>query len=54
MKKSNIVTDVLEFYYEILKLVPTIYFEDHKSQQAQVDGEKQIVLSCYLKRGGKL
>ena len=53
MKKSKVVTDVLELYYEILKLVPTTYFEEHKSQQAQVDGEKQIVLSCYLKTGGK-
>ena len=53
MKKSKVVTDVLELYYEIMKLVPTTYFEEHKSQQAQVDGEKQIVLSCYLKTGGK-
>ncbi len=52
MKKSKIVTDVLELYYEILKLVPTTYFEEQKSQQAQVDGEKQIILSCYLKTGG--
>ena len=53
MKKSKVVTDVLELYYEIIKLVPTTYFEEHKSQQGQVDGEKQIVLSCYLKTGGK-
>ena len=52
MKKSKIVSDVLELYYEILKLVPTTYFEEQKSQQAQVDGEKQIILSCYLKTGG--
>ena len=53
MKKSKVVTDVLELYYEILKLVPTTYFEERQSQQAQVDGEKQIVLSCYLKKEGK-
>lgn len=53
IKKSKVVTDVLELYYEILKLVPTTYFEENKRQQAQVDGEKQIVLSCYLKTGGK-
>ena len=53
MKKSKVVTDVLELYYEIMKLVPTTYFEEHKSQQGQVDGEKHIVLSCYLKTGGK-
>lgn len=49
MKKSKVVGDVLELYYEILKLVPTTYFEERKSQKTQVEGEKQIVLSCYLK-----
>lgn len=53
MKKSKVVTDVLELYYEILKIVPATYFDEQKSQQAQVDGEKQIILSCYLKSGGK-
>ena len=53
MKKSKVVTDVLELYYEILKLVPSTYFEDKHSPQTQVDGEKQIILSCYLKTGGK-
>ena len=52
MKKSKVVGDVLELYYEILKLVPPTYFEERKSQKTQVDGEKQIVLSCYLKMGG--
>ena len=52
MKKSKVVTDVLELYYEIIKLVPETYFEDKKAQQAQVDGDKQIVLSCYMKVGG--
>ena len=52
MKKSKVVGDVLELYYEILKLVPPTYFEERKSQKIQVDGEKQIVLSCYLKTGG--
>lgn len=52
MKKSKVVGDVLELYYEVLKLVPPTYFEELKSQKTQVDGEKQIVLSCYLKTGG--
>ena len=52
MKKSKVVGDVLELYYEILKLVPPTYFEERKSHKTQVDGEKQIVLSCYLKMGG--
>ena len=53
MKKSKVVTDVLELYYEIMKLVPSTYFEDKHNKQTQVDGEKQIILSCYLKTGGK-
>nr|WP_318685701.1 helicase-related protein [uncultured Acetatifactor sp.] len=52
MKKSKVVGDVLELYYEILKLVPPTYFEERKNQKVQVDGEKQIILSCYLKTGG--
>ena len=51
IKKSKVVTDVLELYYEILRLIPETYFEDNKSHQAQVDGEKQIILSCYMKAG---
>ena len=50
VKKSKVVKDVLEFYYEILKLVPESYFEEKKTQQSKVDGEKQVILSCYIKR----
>ena len=49
MKKSKLVTDILELYYEILKLVPPSYFDDKKVGQAHVDGEKQIILSCYMR-----
>lgn len=49
LKKSKLVTDVLELYYEILKIVPETYFEEKSKQGAQVDGIKQVVLSCYLK-----
>ncbi len=52
IKKSKVVGDVLELYFEIVKLIPPIYFEERKKQKAQVDGEKQIVLSCWMKKGG--
>ena len=52
MKKSRVVKDVLELYFEILKMVPESYFEEKKSQQGKVDGEKQVILSCYIKSGG--
>lgn len=51
VKKSKVVGDVLELYFEIMKLVPESYFEDKKQQQSKVDGEKQVILSCYLKAG---
>jgi superfamily II DNA/RNA helicase len=51
LKKSKMVTDTLELYFEIIKLVPEIYFEERQHKQIQVDGEKQVILSCYLKRG---
>lgn len=48
MKKSKVVSDVLELYYEIMKLVPPSYLEDRKSRKSLVEGEKQVILSCYL------
>ncbi len=53
MKKSKVAADTLELYFEILRLVPPAYFEDKENWHTRVDGEKQIVLSCYLKTGGK-
>lgn len=50
IKKSKVAGDVLELYYEILKLVPESYFEEKKIQQDKIDGEKQVILSCYIKR----
>ena len=45
--------DILEFYYDIMKIVPETYFQERQRQQASVDGEKQVILSCYLKKGDK-
>lgn len=44
--------DLLEFYYDIIKIVPPVYLEEKQRNQVQVDGEKQVILSCYLKNGG--
>ena len=52
VKKSKVVSDVLELYYEILKLVPESYFEEKNTLQNKVDSEKQVILSCYIRRGG--
>ena len=44
-------SDVLEFYYDIMKIVPEVYFKEKQRKQIDVDGEKQVILSCYLKKG---
>ncbi len=49
LKKSNVITDTLELYYEIMKLVPETYLEEQNKGKSLVDGEKQVILSCYLK-----
>ena len=48
MKKSNVPMDPLELFYEIMKLVPETYLEERKTGKSLVDGEKQVILSCYL------
>ena len=48
VKKANTPMDTLELFYEIMKLVPDTYLEEHKSSKSLVDGEKQVILSCYL------
>ena len=49
VKKTRVVKNVLELYYEIMKLVPESYFEEKKKTTGRVDGEKQVILSCYIK-----
>ena len=48
-KMSNAPADLVELYYAILNLVPPIYFEAKKKTTTRVDGDKQVILSCFLK-----
>lgn len=48
-KINNPPADIVELYYAILNLVPPIYFEPKKKATARVDGNKQVILSCFLK-----
>ena len=52
MKKMNMASSNLELYYEIVKAVPEIYLQETKAGKTMVDGEKQVILSCYLKSEG--
>jgi hypothetical protein len=52
LKKSAVTMDVLELYFEIMKLIPQTYLEEQASGKSLVEGEKQVILSCYLKSEG--
>jgi len=40
--------DTLALYFDILNLIPPVYLEERKKMQSKLEGEKQIILSCYL------
>ena len=42
-------TDVLSAYYLIMDQVPDEYIREERDQVLKVEGEKQVILSCYLK-----
>lgn len=48
-KMNNAPADVVELYYAILNLVPQVYFETKKKTTTRIDGDKQVILSCFLK-----
>ena len=52
VKASNLASDILALYYEIVRIVPETYLEETKEKKSIVEGKKEIILSCYLK-GGK-
>ena len=52
MKRVPLAKDVQSLYFDIMNLVPEIYFEEKKTDRTLVDGEKQVILSCYLVSGG--
>lgn len=49
VKYSKTASDTLELYFSIMSNVPTSYFEERKVKKSIVDGEKQVILSSYLK-----
>ncbi len=49
IKKSKTVSDTLELYFEIMEIVPSVYFESKERKQAKVEGKKQVILSAYLR-----
>ena len=52
MKCVPLAKDAQSLYFDILNMVPETYFNEKKSTISSVDGEKQVILSCYLIPGG--
>jgi len=51
VKAVKLATDTLALYYDIMRIVPDSYLEEKKENKTVIEGEKEIILSCYL-RGG--
>lgn len=51
VKASKLSNDSLDLFCEIENLMPPAYFEINTNQKEVVEGEKQIILSCYLQPG---
>ena len=49
VKKSKTISGMLELYFMIMSEVPESYFEEKKAKRSIVEGDKQVILSCYLK-----
>ena len=49
VKKSKNVSDTLEFYHEIMRLVPETYLSEKQQKTVLGTDEKQVILSCYLR-----
>lgn len=48
-KIKNAPSDAVELYFDIVKLVPSIYLRGKKNTTSRVGGDKQVILSCFLK-----
>lgn len=48
VKVGKTANDSINLYYEIMGLVPASYFEEKQDKKSVLEGEKQVILSCYL------
>ncbi|MCD8294421.1 MAG: phospholipase D-like domain-containing protein [Clostridia bacterium] len=51
LKCQNTAKEPHALYFEIMKLVPETYFEESNKGKSMIEGEKQVILSAYLKAG---
>jgi hypothetical protein len=53
LKLAKTETDELQLYAVIYDLIPDRYFVGRNQKKTMVNGEKQVILSCWLKNGGE-
>lgn len=49
LKSIKTIEDGIQAYYHIIDQVNDKYFEGRKQASRKIDGEKQVILSCYMK-----
>ena len=49
LKEIKNVEDAVEAYYKIVGMLDEKYFAGRQTAVSNADGEKQVILSCYLK-----
>lgn len=52
LKDIKNIDDPVQTYFEIFDRIPDRYFVGHVKRKKDTDGEKQVILSCYLKCRG--
>lgn len=48
------ITDEVQAYYEILDRIPEHYFANKHDTHKKLNGKRQVILSCFMKEGGKI
>lgn len=49
IKQSKTVSDEIQLFYLIKSIIPENYLEETRERKSLLEGEKQVILSCYLK-----
>ena len=52
LKDIEKIEDPMQAYFEILDRIPDRYFLINKQRKKETNGQKQVILSCFLRNGG--
>ena len=50
LKAVDGITDPIQVYYEIYDRIPEKYLEERKTKKSMLSGNKQVILSAYLRK----